>query len=295
MTIGGKGPGPITAEIRKKAEKAVMTAFESGITLFDHADIYAYGESEELFGEILAKNTGMRDRIVIQTKCGIRRKDDPKGAPGRYDFSARHIINAVEGSLKRLCTDYVDILLLHRPDPLGDPEEVARALDELHRGGKVRYFGVSNHTPGQIELLQKCFDETIVLNQLELNLIHTQLVNEGIEANREVRPEGILDYCRLHTIMIQAWAPLAGGKLSGPAKGPYGKAVKAVSELSKEKSTSKEAVLLAWIMRHPARIQPVIGSTDPGRIKASCLADGITLTREEWYRLFTAARGEAVP
>ncbi len=304
MNIGGSWDGnPISVDQKSKAVAAVMTAYEQGITLFDHADIYSRGKSEQVFGEILQEHPGMRANIILQTKCGIRRKDDPSaGVPGRYDFSYEHIISAVEGSLRRLRTEYVDVLLLHRPDPLVEPEEVARAFDELHKNGKVHHFGVSNHTAGQIALLQKYVQQPLVINQVELNLLHNHLINEGVVANMEggqyTSAPGTLEYCRLNNIMIQAWAPVAGGRLfnqTQQADDRLRNLTEMISSMAKTKQTSQEAIMLAWLLRHPAGIQPIIGSTNPERIIASCLADKVELSREEWYALFVAARGKAVP
>ncbi|MDQ4076692.1 MAG: aldo/keto reductase, partial [Chloroflexota bacterium] len=217
MGLGSWDQTPITDAEKSKAAEVVTTAFEQGINLFDHADIYALGKAEAVFGEVLQQMPELRDNIVIQSKCGIRFRDDPRpGAPARYDFSYDHIIRSVEGSLQRLQTDYLDILLLHRPDPLVEPEEVARAFDELQRSGKVRYFGVSNHTAGQIALLQNSIDQPLVINQIELNLLHAHPINEGVIANQEggeyTAAAGTLDYCRLHDIMLQAWSPVARGR-----------------------------------------------------------------------------------
>ncbi len=304
MNIGGSWDrSPLTDAEISRASRAVHAALEGGITLFDHADIYCRGKSEEVFGAVLRSSPGLRAKMVLQSKCGIRVAGDPvPGLPGRYDFSAGHILASVEGSLRRLGTETLDVLLLHRPDPLVEPEEVARAFDALHRSGKVRSFGVSNHTAGQIELLRSAVDQPLVINQVELSLLHHHLVNEGVIADRNEagspRAEGTLDYCRLHNILIQAWAPVAGGQLFDPAPDAEGR-VRAASELvaamAAEKGTSSEAVALAWLLRHPAHIQPIIGTTQPGRIAASCLADGVELSREEWYALFTAGRGAKVP
>lgn len=184
---------------------------------------YTRGKSEAAFGEVVRQSPALRQKIVIQSKCGIRLEDVPRpGDPGRYDFSYGHIVRSVEDSLRRLQTDYLDILLLHRPDPLVEPDEVARAFDELQRIGKVRYFGVSNHTASQIELLKGSVSQPPVVNQVELNLLHTHLIEDGILANQEENrytgAAGTLDYCRLHGILIQAWAPMAGGKLVDPAE-----------------------------------------------------------------------------
>jgi predicted oxidoreductase len=208
----------------------------------------------------------------------------------------------VEGSLRRLNTSHLDVLLLHRPDALVEPEEVAKAFAELQRNGKVRYFGVSNHTAAQIALLQKHLDQPLVINQVELNLLHAHLINDGIVANQEgdqyTAAAGTLEYCRLHNMMIQAWSPVAGGKLIDPppeAEERVRNTVERVAELAKDKDTSKEAIVLAWLLRHPARIQPIVGTTNPNRLVASCLADRLDLGREEWYALFVAARGTSLP
>ncbi|TFG94780.1 MAG: aldo/keto reductase, partial [Calditrichales bacterium] len=210
--------------------------------------------------------------------------------------------SSVDGSLQRLQTDYLDILLLHRPDPLVEPEEVARAFDELQRNGKVRYFGISNHTAGQIALLKKYLNQPLIANQVELNLLHNHLINDGVSTNIQGGPApavaGTLDYCRANDIMIQAWAPVANGRLIDPPADAAEKVlntVKIITALAEEKSTSKEAIVLAWLLRHPAGIQPIIGTVNPQRIIASSQADQVMLSREEWYSLFTAARGKAVP
>jgi predicted oxidoreductase len=304
MKLGGSWDlTPLSRADRSRAAHIIATALEQGITLFDHADIYTYGKSEAVFGEVLQQLPGVRDTIVIQSKCGIRFQDDPQpGDPPRYDFSYQHILRAVEGSLRRLNTTHLDVLLLHRPDPLVEPEEVAKTFAELQRSGKVRYFGVSNHTAAQISLLQKHLDQPLVINQVELNLLHTHLINDGIVANREedqyTAAAGTLDYCRLHNIMIQAWAPVAGGKLIDPpleAEERVRKTVERVAELAKDNATSKEAIVLAWLLRHPARIQPIVGTTNSDRLIASCLAHRLDLSREEWYALFVLARGTSLP
>lgn len=300
---GGWNDSPLTAAQRKLAAAAVDAALQAGITLFDHANIYTNTKSETVFGEMLHDRPGLRDRILIQTKCGIRFAEDPvPGYPARYDYSYGHILESVEGSLKRLQTDHVDILLLHRPDALVQPEEVARAFSELHRAGKVRHFGVSNHNGWQIDLLRKYVLQPLVANQLELNLLHFDMINEGVMVNQDgvkySAAAGILDYCRANEIMVQAWSPVAVGDLISPApKAParVRRAAKAVAKMAREKETSREAIALAWLLRHPAGIQPVVGSTKPDRIAASALADGIELSREEWYGLLEASRGASVP
>ena len=245
------------------------------------------------------------DQIAIQSKCGIRFGGDPTPySPGRYDFRRDYIVSSVEGSLKRLQTDYLDILLLHRPDPLVEPDEVAAAFDALHASGKVRHFGLSNHTAAQISLLRASVRQPIIVNQVEVSLLHTYLLDAGIVFNQDnpagpVQNEGTLEYCREHGITIQAWSPLAkGAVVSGESrKRPVAaQAVAAeVAGLAADMKVSAEAIALAWLMRHPAGIQPVVGSRNPERIRAACQADGVELTREDWYRLFIAGRGAKLP
>ena len=276
---------------------------ENGITLFDHADIYARGKSEQVFGEILHADPGLRERIILQSKCSIRFAGVPEATdPQRYDFSATHILNSVEGSLGRLRTEYLDLLLLHRPDPLVEPEEVARAFDALYTSGKVRAFGVSNHTASQIALLQRFINQPLVINQVQLSLVHPFLIDEGVIANRSdaqtALASGTLDYCRLHNILIQAYSPIAGGRLIDPpddAPSHVKAAAVAISDLAHAHKTTKEAIALAWLLRHPAGIQPIIGTTRPERVMASSAADNIELSREEWYTLYIAGRGRPLP
>ncbi len=300
MMIGGSWDDtPLTDPVRESALKVVRTALDAGINFFDHADIYTKGKSEEVFADLWKDAPSLRQKIYLQSKCGIR------FAPPlhRFDFSYEHIIASVEGSLKRLQTDYLDVLLLHRPDPLVEPEEVARAFDELKRSGKVRWFGVSNHTAGQIEFLQHYLNDPLVTNQVEFNLIHTHLLDAGIIANqnnpRLARNHDLIEYCRLKNITLQAWSPLAHGRLSGNPASDDGESIrdaaKVVAEMAEEKGVSREAIVMAWILRHPAGIQPLPGTTNPGRLLAACEADDVELTREDWYRLFLAGRGEALP
>lgn len=305
MNIGGNWEDqPLTGSIRKQAIATVQAALDLGINFFDHANIYCRGKSEEAFSGLWENSPALRQKIYLQTKCGIRLNADPDSdSPTRYDFSCGHILSSVEASLKRLKTDYLDVLLLHRPDPLVEPEEVARAFDDLNQSGKVRYFGVSNHTAAQLTLLKKYVRQPIIFNQVEFNLIHTQLLDEGIVFNqrnpRLTRDEDSLEYCRLHDIILQAWSPLAVGTLTGRKTGkssdPLIKAIKQVSKMAREKGVPGEAILIAWILRHPAHIQPVIGTTNPERMRAACEGDKVELTREEWYRLFIAGRGEEIP
>lgn len=307
MTIGGSWnrAEPITAAHRATAMSALRAAVDAGITFFDHADIYCAGKSEEVFADFLAESSRRRDQIVVQTKCGIRFGGSPDpDSPARYDFSRDHIIASVEGSLRRLGTDRIDILLLHRPDPLVEPEEVAAAFDTLRASGKVLHFGVSNHTAAQIELLKTAVKQPIVANQVELSLLHPQLIDAGVVFNQTqpagpVRNEGTLEYCRQHGIAIQAWSPLAkGAVVSGESRANPEAARAVADEVHRQaamRGVSPEAIGLAWLLRHPAGIQPILGTTNPNRIRAAAQADGVSLTREAWYRLFAAGRGAGVP
>jgi len=305
MPLGGSwDSSAIAPETRSEALKSIRAALEQGINFFDHANIYSLGKSEEVFAQIWQEAPGLRQEILLQSKCGIRFPGVPNpDSPHRFDFSYEHIIDAVEGSLKRLDTDYLDVLLLHRPDPLVEPEEVARAFDELHAAGKVRYFGVSNHTAAQLALLRASVQQPIVVNQVAFNVMHTHMLDEGIIFNQNnpklTRNEGAIEYCRLHNITLQSWGSLAWGLLSGRKPDrpdeKITKAAAAVAEMAKKKNASPEAILVAWILRHPAKIQAVIGTTRPERIAAACTGDEVTLDREEWYQLFLAGRGEPLP
>jgi predicted oxidoreductase len=301
---GGWAPGPLTERTRKDAVASVRAALDQGINVFDHADIYGRGRCEEAFSDIWQDRPGLRGQVVLQTKCGIRFENDPApGGPRRYDFSREHILFSVDASLRRLKTDYVDILLLHRPDALAEPEEIAAAFDDLHTAGKVRHFGVSNHSAAQIELLRKHVRHPLVVNQLELNLVHNQLLTAGTIVNqdepaRAIHGEGTLEYCRLHDITIQAWSPVAHGALSKATVGHGEERVRTAADaarsLAEKKGVSMDAILVAWLLRHPAGIQPVIGTTNPQRIRETCAADSVGLTREEWYFLLAAGSGRSV-
>lgn len=304
MQIGGAWDNTaLTAQDRARARSVLERALTHGINLFDHADIYCRGKSEMVFAQALREMNIARDTYILQTKCGIRFANDPDaGIPERFDFSYEHITRSVEASLRRLQTDYLDILLLHRPDALVEPAEVARAFEDLHRKGQVKFFGVSNHTWAQIALLQKYVTQPIVVNQVELNLLHADLIDDGMFFNTTPRAYmgigGTLDYCRAHDILIQAWAPVANGKLFNPpqdADTNTKRAAGLVAHLTQMKNTTHEAIALAWLLRHPAPIQPILGTTNPERVTASCRADEIELTREEWYALLKAARGQSLP
>ncbi|MFF2888714.1 aldo/keto reductase family oxidoreductase [Paenibacillus sp. NPDC057967] len=277
-----------------EAEKLIRTAMEQGVNLFDHADIYGAGSCEEHFSEAIGMNASLREGMVLQSKCGIRK--------GFFDFSKEHIIASTEGILKRLNTDYLDILLLHRPDTLVEPEEVAEAFNELHASGKVRYFGVSNHTPMQIELLQKHLSHKLIVNQMQLSATHTPMIDSGIALNMNIdqsvnRDSGVLDYCRLNDITIQAWSPFQKAFFDGPFLGDlenYPELNQLIDSLAAKYGVSSTAIAVAWITRHPANIQVVLGTTNVDRLKDGCQGSDIKLTREEWYGIYTAA-GHILP
>lgn len=303
MMIGGQWQrGPLDDAQVRDGVAAVEAAVEAGITFFDHANIYQFGKSEEVFAEALRAMPDLRERIVLQSKCGLRWEDKPSGAPWRYDFSCAHILEAVDGILSRLGVEQIDILLLHRPDALIEPQEVAAAFDALRSAGKVQHFGVSNHTPRQIDLLQHALDQPLVANQIQLSLVHHFPISEGLTFNRALAgkeqgyagTEGIVDYCRLHDISIQAWSPVAGGVLFNPgddASPAVRHTAALVAEMAAEKETTREAIALGWLLRHPAPIWPVIGTTKPERIHNSAQADAVELSHAEWYRLLEAMIG----
>lgn len=278
----------------EEVEELIKTALDEGINFFDHADIYGGGKSEIIFGEVLKKHPEYREKMVIQTKCGI--------VPGkRYDFSKEHIIHQVNQSLINLNTQYVDILLLHRPDALCDPKEVAEAFNQLYNEGKVKYFGVSNHTPYQIQLLQKYTTHPIIINQLQLSIVHSVMIDSGLNMNMKEswaqdKDGGVLDYCRFNDITIQPWSVVQaswseGTFLNNP---DYQKLNNVMKELSDEYCVTKSAIAIAWILRHPAIMQPIIGTTSPQHLKESVKACDIELTRQQWYDLYLAS-GKPLP
>ena len=294
---------PPTEESKERAARLIAVAVDCGINHIDLADIYSMGKSDEVVGYALKQAPSLRAKVILQGKCGIVLASDPDfGPPQRYDFSFDHIIASVEKSLTRLGTDHLDILALHRPDPLVEYEELARAIDSLHASGKVRYFGVSNHTADQIALLQHHIRQPIILNQLEVNLLHHALISDGILANMQgyayPNTAGLMDYCRLNQIMIQAWSPTAGGgvfAVSKEATNGEKRLAQKIVELARIHDSTEEAIALAWLLRHPVGIQPIVGTLNTTRIERSVPADEITLSRKEWYTLLEAARGESVP
>lgn len=271
----------------------MRAAYELGITFFDTADVYAHGRSELALGQLLKDIPGSRRRLVIQSKCSIREG-------GVIDSSREHITSAVEGSLKRLGTDYLDILLLHWPDSLIEPEEVGRAFDELHGAGKVRHFGVSNYSPYQIELLRKHVRRPLVANQIQLGLAHWYTDPGASKAAITHGAEGVitLDYCHLQGIQVQAYSPLKGASIGKPpnllnppadASPEVRKTVDALQEIARTHDTSPAAIMLAWLLHHPAGIVPIIGATKVEHVADNCAADRVELSRAEWYSLLRAA------
>ncbi|MCK9862991.1 aldo/keto reductase family oxidoreductase [Paenibacillus sp. ATY16] len=276
------------------AERFVQTALEQGANFFDHADIYGAGTCEEIFAEAIHMNDSVRENIILQSKCGIK--------PGvMFDFSKEHILASTDAILKRLKTDYLDILLLHRPDALVEPDEVAEAFDRLESSGKVRHFGVSNQNPMQIELLKKSVKQPIVANQLQLSITNANMISSGINVNMENssainRDGSILDYCRLHDITVQPWSPFQYGFFEGVFLGndKFPELNKAIDAIAGKYDVSNTTIAIAWLLRHPANMQPVIGSMNIERLKDCVKAADITLTREEWYEIYRAA-GNILP
>ena len=286
----------------KQMHDAADCALDNGINFFDHADIYTRGKAESVFGAMLKERPDLRERIILQSKCGIRFED--KGAPGRYDFSKDWILASVDGILQRLSCDYLDILLLHRPDPLMEPDEVAEAFSRLHASGKVRNFGVSNMHSYQIQFLQNALSYPLVINQLEMSLKNLDWLNEGFTAGMETGKQhafspAVVEHSRLNNIQLQAWGCLAQGLFSGRDVTGQAQNIRATADLvaglASEYGVSKEAIVLGWLTRHPSGIQPVIGTTNPDRIRACAEASKIVLSREHWYQLTVAARGVPLP
>lgn len=275
----------------KELDAYIHTALDCGVNFFDHADIYGGGDCEAAFGQVLQCEPGLRDRMVLQSKCGIR--------PGRYDFSKEHILQSVDNILSRLHTDHLDLLLLHRPDALMEPEEVGEAFDRLEAAGKVRHFGVSNFNTRQLELLQSGLRQRLLINQMQFSLKVTGLIDHGLCANTEFphaadRDGEVLDYCRLHHVTVQAWSPFQFGFFEGVFvdndKFPELNAV--LAKLSEKYGVSKSALAVAWILRHPAKIQVIVGTTNAQRLRDIATASNVALSREDWYELYRAAGNE---
>ncbi len=304
MALGGDASsGPVTRRAVMEAEAAIDAATSIGITLFDHADVYRRGKAETVFGRILRSRPGLRDQLTIQSKCGVRL--DEGGVAVQYDLSKAWILQAVDESLARLGIDHLDVLLLHRPDPLMRATDVAEALGSLSRAGKVRHYGVSNMSASQMGELQRCLPEPLVACQLEMSLGKRDWIERDLMVNDDAPgvgfPDGTLEYCREHDVQVQAWAPLARGFYSGATPRAATDAQRRTSELvatmAASRGTSREAIVLGWLLRHPADIQPVIGTATTSRILAC--ADAVRqadlMTRSEWYALLAAARGANPP
>ena len=264
-----------------------------GINLFDHADIYGGGSCEEGFGNYLAEHPSHREKMIIQSKCGI--------CKGYYDLSKEYILKSAEDILRRLKTDYLDIFLLHRPDTLMEPDEIAEAIDALYTSGKARYFGVCNMNPAQIKLLQKAFSQKIIVDQLQFGVAHTGMIDKGIYVNMESRQSvdhdgGVLEFCRRKGLTIQAWSPMMYGFFEGIILGSekYPELNAVLNRIGEEKGVTAGAVAIAWILRHPAKIQAMTGATDLSLLTDMAKAADITLSRQEWYELYLAA-GNPLP
>lgn len=277
----------------KQAEEVVGTALDLGINFFDHADIYGGGLSELRFRDAIKHLNVNRDKMIIQSKCGIRE--------GYFDFSKEYILSSVDGILERLGTEYLDFLILHRPDVLVEPEEVAEAFTKLRAEGKVKHFGVSNQNRFQMELLQSYLDEPLAVNQLQLSPAYTPMFDAGLNVNMLNKAsiehdDGIVDYCRLKRVTIQAWSPFQidlsrGLFVNHP---DYKELNETIAKLAKNYNVSSEAIVIAWILRHPAKMQAIVGSMNPSRLKAIDKANDIALTRKEWYDIYRSA-GNILP
>jgi len=278
----------------KEVETFIKTALENGANFFDHADIYGGGECEKIFSKAISMDSNIREKMIIQSKCGI--------IPGKmFDFSKEHILTSVDAILKRLQTEYLDVLLLHRPDALAEPEEVAETFDTLYESGKVRHFGVSNQDANTILLLQKYLKKPIVANQLQLSITNATMITQTLNMNMSDdlsldRDNGILNFCRLNDITVQAWSPFQFGFFEGVFVGndKFPKLNKVLDSLADKYQVSATTIALAWITRHPANIMPVTGTTNVTRLKDCIKAADIKLTREEWYALYLAA-GHRLP
>jgi predicted oxidoreductase len=266
-----------------EGRRAVHAAYDAGYTLFDHADIYGRGECERIFGEALREMSGARERMVLATKCGICPPWD--GAQHCYDSSTGHLIASVEGSLSRLGVDEVDLLMIHRPDYLGHPEEIAGAFTKLRHQGKVRWFGVSNFKPSQLSAVQSACDFPLIANQMEISLAALHALDDGT-----------LDQCLENKISPLAWSPLAKGALLGSPRHERETALFALLDsLAARESVTRAEIALAWLLRHPSQMIPIVGSVNPDRIHQSVKADKVELSRDDWYALLIAARGTRLP
>lgn len=277
----------------KRVDAIMDTAIECGVNFFDHADIYGKGNAEKVFGDYLKRHKGVRDKMILQTKCAIH--------DGQFDFSKEHILKSVDGSLSRLGVDCVDVLLLHRPDTLMEPDEVAEAFDELETSGKVKYFGVSNQNMMQMELLKTAVKQPLIINQLQFSVTEAGMVTSGMNVNMKntesVMHDGsFLEYSRIKNITIQAWSPFQYGFFEGNFvdSEKFPELNKKLAEIGEKYSLTKTGVAAAWIMRHPAGMQLIAGTMNPEHLCEICKASDVTLSRAEWYEIYRAA-GHCLP
>lgn len=292
LTGGARNAAELTPELRDGGKRAVLSAYEAGYTIFDHADIYGSNESERIFGEVLRETPGMRERVVIVTKGGVRRLDDPPGSPYHFNLSGEYLVRACEGSLQRLGVETIDLYLLHRADWLMQPDDVAAAFSKLHQAGKVRFFGVSNFRPAHLAALQAACPMPLMAHQVEISLGQLSTLDDGT-----------LDQCLERKMTPMAWSPLGGGQFADGAKRLLkyqegyrtDNVVPLLDEYAAKYGVSRSAVAFAWLLKHPAQIMPIVGSINPERIRDAVRSTEIELTREEWYRLFVAARGVPLP
>lgn len=283
ITLGCMRIGSLSVD---EADRLFMTCVENGINYFDNADIYG---TEELFGKVLARHKDLRDKIVVQTKCAIH--------DGMYDFSKDYLLGAAERCIERLGVEYADALLLHRPDTLMEPEEVAEVFDSLENRGLVRYFGVSNHNPMQMELLKTAVKQPLIANQLEFSIMGSGMVDAGINVNMRnkesvMHDDSMLEYSRIHNITIQAWSPFQGGWFVQEGQAP--ELQKKLKEVGEKYGISMSAAAIAWILRHPANMQVILGTTNLERIREIAKAGDVTITNKEWYDIYRAA-GHPIP
>ncbi len=278
---------------KKQAEELIAAALDAGVNFFDLADVYGDGKSEELFGRAAHLGAINRGQFIIQSKCGIR---GAHTADMHYDFGRDYILDCVDASLKRLGTDYLDVLLLHRPDTLMEPDEIAEAFNQLHESGKVRLFGISNFSAMQAAMLQKYLPHKLIVNQLQFGLGHTGIIDSGLNVNMYNdeaidRTGGILEYCRMNGITIQAWSPFFYGFFEGLIfdREKLPELNVKLDELAEKYGVSQSAIAIAWILRHPAHIQVVAGTKSAAHLKEFCQASGVELSKSEWYSLYKAA------
>lgn len=277
----------------RSLESLIMTALEGGVDFFDHADFYGDHQSEVRFGQVLAANPGLRDRMIVQSKCGIR--------TGFYDSSYEHIVTSAENSLRKLHTDHLDALLIHRPDALAEPEEIARAFRDLKESGKVRYFGVSNHNPMQIEVLQQAVGERLLFNQMQMSVVHTGMIDQGINVNTTFpgsvdRDGGVLEYCKLKKMVLQVWSPFQYGFIEGVFldNPDFPEVNHMLDQMAEKYGVTKTAMAVAWLTRIPMMIQVISGTTNPERMKQIIAGVNTQISREDWYAIYRAA-GNRLP